>query len=259
MIAEEIKWVELERKVFSTENENNETMKFLRLNINNDYNFKMHDVDSSDQLPNQYRFDHWMRKRKWWWAIFFWGIGVLMVNAYVCYVRYNMLHGKNRKDLLSHYEFRKQIILAWLEPETYWMDRDNASKSSKRKRAVESISSKDTRQTRSSNDKSAGSQRATPFTDLTLNPATGALSCRLDHSGDGHWPTPKLLPRAKCALHYWSTCVEERRHVVLCTNCKVHLCTYCFRMFHTVEDLVGQKDRISDELLQKKYPVDGSI
>ena len=60
-------------------------MKFLRLNINDDYNHDMGHVDMSDQLRNYYRFDHWMRKRKWWWSLFFWAKGVLLVNAYVCY------------------------------------------------------------------------------------------------------------------------------------------------------------------------------
>jgi hypothetical protein len=55
MIADEIKWVQCERRVYSYETGKNETMKFLRLNINTDYNFKMNAVDSSDQLRNHYR------------------------------------------------------------------------------------------------------------------------------------------------------------------------------------------------------------
>ena len=93
MIAEEIKWVECKRKVFSQETGCNEMMKFLRLNINSDYILKMNDVDCSDQLRNNYHFDHWMRKRKWWWSVFFWGIGVLKVNAYVAYVTFHFMHG----------------------------------------------------------------------------------------------------------------------------------------------------------------------
>jgi Transposase IS4 len=71
MIHDRIEWVENTNVVFCQETNKNETNKFLRLNINTDYNFKMNDVNQADQLRNCYRFDHWMRKRKWWWSIFF--------------------------------------------------------------------------------------------------------------------------------------------------------------------------------------------
>ena len=43
--------------------------------------------------------------------------------------------GKKKKDLLSQYEFRKQIALAWIAPDTYdpcFADKDK--KEAKRKR-----------------------------------------------------------------------------------------------------------------------------
>ena len=76
-------------------------------------------VDIADQLQNYYHFNHWMRKRKWWWSIFFWAFGVLLVNAYVSYKTYMISKGKWP---MSHYEFRKQIALAWIDPTTYWKD-----------------------------------------------------------------------------------------------------------------------------------------
>ena len=76
MIAENIKWVELEKKIYSSELNNYTKLKFLRLNINTDYNHKMNSVDEVDQLRNSYRPDSiWMRKRKWWWSVFFLGNG----------------------------------------------------------------------------------------------------------------------------------------------------------------------------------------
>jgi hypothetical protein len=78
------------------------------------------------------------------------GTGVLMVNAYISYVQFNLSHGKKKKDLLSHYEFRCQITKAWLDPETHWKDRDN-KKTANRKRSIDSVASADTgRQTRGS-------------------------------------------------------------------------------------------------------------
>ena len=41
----------------------------------------MGDVDVADQQRNNYWFDHWLKKRKWWWSIMFWAIAVILVNA----------------------------------------------------------------------------------------------------------------------------------------------------------------------------------
>ena len=97
-----------------------EKLKFLHLNINNDYNHDMGGVDIADQLWNYYRFDHWMRKCKWWWSIFFWALGVLLVNTYVAYKTYMVSIGKQP---MSHYNFHKAIALAWIDPTMYWPDR----------------------------------------------------------------------------------------------------------------------------------------
>jgi len=80
--------------------------KFLRLNINDDYNNGMGDVDIADQLRFCYRFDHWMRKYKWWHSLFWWGFGVQMVNAYVVYKTYHKQIGCKP---LSHYEFQNKL------------------------------------------------------------------------------------------------------------------------------------------------------
>jgi hypothetical protein len=57
-------------------------IKFLRLNIIEDYNINMNSADIADQLRCVYRPDHWMWNRKWWWAYFIWAIRVAGVNAY---------------------------------------------------------------------------------------------------------------------------------------------------------------------------------
>ena len=61
------------------------TIGYLRLNFIDDYNNHMNGADIADQLWNQYRPNHWMRNRKWWWAFFIWGIGVAGVNAFKMY------------------------------------------------------------------------------------------------------------------------------------------------------------------------------
>lgn len=64
MSAKIIKWVVKERMVFNVDTQEMEGMKFLCLNVNDDYNNGMGDVDVSDQLRNYYRLDHWLHNRK---------------------------------------------------------------------------------------------------------------------------------------------------------------------------------------------------
>ena len=111
-ICETIKWVQCTKHVYCVETEQVEEVKFLHLNINDDYNHDMSNVNIADQLQNYYRFDHWMRKQKWWGSLFFWAFGVLLVNAYVCYCHHTISIGKCP---MSHYDFRKSMLLhGWI-------------------------------------------------------------------------------------------------------------------------------------------------
>ena len=83
--------------------------------IQNFYNFHMNSVDVADQLRSSYGFQHWVRNRKWWWALFMWGLGVILVNAYLCYKSAHLLiWSTDKKDIMSQYDFRKSIVLAWM-------------------------------------------------------------------------------------------------------------------------------------------------
>ena len=86
---------------------------FLRLSVNDSYNMNMNNVDIADQLRNQYRPDKWMRKQKWWWSMFFWGHGTMLVNAYIAYKRFMEMNGKYP---ILHYEFQMNVILAKICP-----------------------------------------------------------------------------------------------------------------------------------------------
>ena len=63
-------------------------MKFLRLNVNDDYNYGMGGADIIDQIRRSYRYDHWLRNFKWWHSICWWGVQMLMVNSYKFYCKY---------------------------------------------------------------------------------------------------------------------------------------------------------------------------
>ena len=119
-ICESIKWIQCETPVFCIETEQVENMKFLCLNINDDYNHDMGGCDIVDQLRIYYHFDHWKRKREWLWSFFFWATGVLLVNTYISYKTYMISKGMQP---MTHYEFCKVFALAWLDPSKHWHNR----------------------------------------------------------------------------------------------------------------------------------------
>ena len=84
-VEESMYWVLKKRKVWSAVHKQIREMGHLRLNFIDDYNNNMNGADIADQLRNQYRPNHWMRNRMWWWAFFIWSIGVAGVNAFKMY------------------------------------------------------------------------------------------------------------------------------------------------------------------------------
>ena len=70
--CEVVKWNKMPRKVWSKEKNRMVEMPFFRLNLIHDYNIGMNAIDLADQIRNTYRWDLFMRKRKWWWSIMMW-------------------------------------------------------------------------------------------------------------------------------------------------------------------------------------------
>ena len=64
-VAESVEWMVKQKKVWSATEKKKSLMKFLRLNVIEDYNMNMNSTDIADQLRVVYRPDHWMRHRKW--------------------------------------------------------------------------------------------------------------------------------------------------------------------------------------------------
>ena len=156
-ICESIHWIQCQKQVYCSETQQLETLKFLQLYVNNDSNHDMGGVDITDQLQNYYRFDHWMRKRKWWWSIFFWAFGVLLVNAYVSYKTYMISKGKQKK------------------PPTTWSTETESRPSRKCSQSVSVASAQSIVGVK---------KRAIHVNDNTLCPRTGSLHHRLSvHSG----------------------------------------------------------------------------
>ena len=217
-----------------------EKLKFLCLNINNDYNHDMGGVDIADQLRKYYQFDHWMRKHKWWWLVFFWVLGVLLVNTYVAYRTYMVSIGKQP---MSHYNFCKAIALALIDPATYWPDRMKKMHMLQEQWMTETqTTSASTNSERndvntSSNDRSTWSRkrsvtcsgsmqtngieatkkkRAIPVNNMTLCPQTGMLRHCLNVHRGAPMPMASENKEPKCTLHSWGANTKNRAQILKC-------------------------------------------
>eukprot|EP00547_Thalassionema_nitzschioides_P014673 CAMPEP_0194238244 /NCGR_PEP_ID=MMETSP0158-20130606/5025_1 /TAXON_ID=33649 /ORGANISM="Thalassionema nitzschioides, Strain L26-B" /LENGTH=863 /DNA_ID=CAMNT_0038972445 /DNA_START=101 /DNA_END=2689 /DNA_ORIENTATION=- len=215
MVATDIRWVEVEKTVYNVDTGRSEKLRFLRMNNINTYNHTMGDVDRADQLRGVYRFDTWVRNRKWWWSIVFWALGTMVVNAYIIYLRVNLANGIPFKDLLSHHDFQERIAHVWIaglddrkEPSL------NSSNKRKRKRGSPASSSMPSSalfpspcstltvdsKSMSTSLVSSPDVRARRVTDQLMS-ETGGLSFRVDNHLD-HLPGVSKI-RSYCALHNW--------------------------------------------------------
>jgi hypothetical protein len=115
-----VEWIVKEKKVWSDQLKKKALMKYLRLNVIDDYNNNMNSTDIADQLRGSYRPDRWMRQRKWWWAFFIWVIGVAGVNAYKIYeVMYDEEEAKKTPGLpprWTHARFLEELIYDFIFP-----------------------------------------------------------------------------------------------------------------------------------------------
>jgi hypothetical protein len=245
-------WKVKDRKVFDKSKNKLVKIQFLRHTMIDDYNNGMNHVDRADQLRGNYRFDHWMRTRKWWWSIWMWGVQVLLTNAYVLYKTANIHIWKTpAKKLLSQYEFRKMIALAWISSERY----GEVPKTLKRK--VDDGDSNCVRSTRSycsSSTSIKSNQKGVYVTDDSLNPTHGSLKIRLS----GLYHHLPARPQAKdptCSLHRWASednSYKRRGNIMKCECCNVNLCIECFNLFHTVEDVKSLKSEVKKLIRNEK-------
>ena len=202
-----------------------------------------------------------MRKCKWWWSIFLWAWGVLLVNTYVAYKTYMDSIGKQP---MSHYNFHKAIALAWIDPTTYWPDRMKKMHMLQEQWMTEtqttSASSNSERNdvSTSSNDRSSWSHKrsvtssgsmqtngieatkkkcAIPVNNMTLCPWTGMLWHRLNVHRGAHMPMASENKEPKCALHSWGANTKNCTQILICGTCGIHLCIECFGKIHTVPEV----------------------
>ena len=264
MVCEELKWLEVEKQVYNVDTGKVESLCFLRMNTIDNYNKTMGNVDIADQLRGSYRVDHWIRNRKWWWSLWFWSLGVMLTNAYIMKCKVDMECGVDEKDLMSQHDFRKDVAEAWINPAEYAKEKGlKMTVTTNRKRktitdadsSVSSVTMSTSSSVSSRRLKTSVSsrrlftprpeKRATAFTDDSLSP-NGQLKIRLNVAAD-HYPIPPSSTRARCALHRWVD-NESLKQAMKCTTCNVHLCIQCYKLYHTVPDLISIKQH-----LKKKY------
>ena len=177
MACEELVWKQKERKVWSSVLGKFVVVPFLCLNVIDDYSNKMNNVDIADQLQGVYCFDHCIRKRKWWWEIWFWAFQMLLTNCYIVYCKYLILHD-HEGEIMTQYEFRTKIALAWIDPDNCWPKCASASSYSSAV-ACSSVSSTSTntltQSARKMDAEKCKRKQNTKFSDHSLCPDSGVM------------------------------------------------------------------------------------
>ena len=256
MAADKLVWDRNERSVYDKAQRRVVKMPFYRTSIQNFYNHHMNSVDVADQLRGSYNFQHWMRNRKWWWALFMWGFGVLLVNAYILYKTAHLyIWCQKKEDILSQYEFRKEVALSWINVNAKSNEENPAG--SRGKRSAPSVvvtESVETRGSKRQRQQTKKSKKAPRVNDKTLHPIDGALRCRLNtnihHLPDGD--VNALKKRSlRCALHRWQNRSNEYKYkVMICQTCRVPLCLWCYSAFHQVKHVEDLKIHV-ETIVQK--------
>ena len=250
------------KKAWNIDTEQYREIKFLRMNFINNYNFTMGHVDITDQLKGSYRIDLWVTNRKWRWSMVFWGIGVLLTNAYVLYKKVLLAEDICPKDLLSHYKFRNEVCLYWINlelneryyarlsspPSSATTTCTTAGKSSRRPKRKLEFSPEYTVSLLTS------WLSPTTITATTINDASlgfdGKFSCRLDKIRDHH--VELASSNSRCGLHWWCAPADKKmrwkQNLSYCPTCNVTMCLECNRLFHTEKNIVERKMEIEKKL-----------
>ena len=80
MADEKLVWNINKKEIYDKANKKKVKLKFYRTELQFFYKNYMNSVDVANQLQNSSNFQYWMRNRKWWWALFMCGFGVMLVK-----------------------------------------------------------------------------------------------------------------------------------------------------------------------------------
>ena len=201
------------------------------------------------------------------WALFMWGLGVVLVNAYILYKTAHMyIWCTDKKQIMSQYEFRKSVALAYIlnnndhKKVTETTTNTNISTQSNDRTGSELVSSSiaKSRTKRGNHSQSTPhfKRKAVRFNDKSLHPITGSLRNHLDTSFC-HLPMTFSEIETKslrCQLHRWiDRNIEYKHSVMVCTYCNVSLCVYCYKVFHTMKHVNSLKKYTTDLILKYNH------
>ena len=218
----DVRWVEKRRKVWSAAHKKVLDIGYLRLNFIDDYNNGMNYVEMADQLRNQYRPDHWMRNRKWWWAFLIWSIGVSATNAWKLYdVMYDTAqgNGENLPTKWTHRDFLVQLAYDLIFPQQTKLHlaelRDQDARS-----AVSSVSK--TGSLDSFKNMTAPSLK---YYDFSCNSGVDYFLKEV---------TPERLTPQKMEKGYFPKRLDGLRHATAeCSNNRTVRCQYCYFLWNS--------------------------
>ena len=254
MTAESVKWDVKERSVWSAAIQKKAMMKYLRLNVIEEYNNHMNATDIADQLRGNYRPDRWMRQRKWWWAFFIWSIGVAGVNAYKIYeVMYEEEVAKKTPLLpkkWTHAQFLEELVYDFIYPNRSAKDTDGDSTNATSIRSFSSFGQGLGDDENRVYDLTCSWGRTTYLEEVATLRITrrgieeGHFRHRLDgmrHNNipcikDSHcqWCYYKLMNEYdKCERNEMKDALKQNRKMIMrCLVCHVNLCQICEPQFH---------------------------
>ena len=140
---------------------------------------------------------------------------------------------RDKPPSYSHYEFMRDIFLAWIDPEKYWPELTSKI----------SPSVQDSTSTKSRSFKKLKFKRKknTSLTYKTLDPYNGSLCCQLNTKLN-HLPKAPDTTEGSCAFHYFKKKSKHRKQLMKLPVCKVILCLECYKTFHVTPDLMCLKD-----------------
>ena len=171
---------------------------------------------------------------------------MMLTNSYILYLKYHHMHD-NGDNVLSHYDYIKQISMAWIDPDRYWPNK----KRSKRKRGTTPVRRSVRLEDSSDDDESmstatsATSTRCQPIDAAALHPISGSLNVRLN-TAIQHLPVHITTKKSRCQLHRWARgrgkgAQSVMSGVIMCSVCRVSLCVKCYNIYHKVANVVDNE------------------
>ena len=172
------------------------------------------------------------------------------------------------KTPMNHYKFLEKLILAKICPREHGSPRRRGLSVAAQRGDKQSLGGRGHSKKRNSTSSSkrtaadsvsTASKRKPPATYVTSarvsNPSHLFHSMRLNRDVC-HMPGPVVKSASglapSCALCRWATGKQFREQVSYCESCSTVLCVWCYKRFHTVEDLEGKREDICNGILNRK-------